>query len=64
MMLIPFAVILTGLVAKDLLPALCLVWIPRDSKKGMVGALGIPRGSKKGRIGALGIPIGIPKREQ
>ena len=51
--------------------------IPRDAKKGMIGALGIPkgnhrgpRGSKQEIIGALGIPkkkgmigaLGIPKR--
>ena len=45
--------------------------VPRDSKKGMIGALGIPRDSKKGIIGALGIPrdskkvmigaLGIPR---
>ena len=29
---------------------------PRDSKKGMIGALGIPMDSKKGTIGTLGIP--------
>ena len=30
--------------------------MPRDSKKGMIGALGIPRDSKKRIIEALGIP--------